>query len=197
VDGSARQSTEAWSGGARGETVVGAQLDALTELGAIALHDRRIPGTRTNIDDIAVTSAGVWVIHAKRYVGERPEAYTGGGIFGCSGTTRLKLGGRKKDALIEGVVRQVEKLQATLGETIPVRGALCFVESDWPLTGGDLTIRGVRVVWPKRLRKEFVAVVNAILILWKSRLRSPRRFRLRSRCRLLGTRERLCRAIRS
>lgn len=157
VDGSARQSTEAWSGGARGETVVGAQLDALAEHGVIALHDRRIPGARTNIDHIAVTTAGVWVIDAKRYVGKRPEAYIEGGFLGFGGTARLKVGGRKKDALIDGVASQVERVQAACGEATPVRGVLCFVNSDWPLIGGDLTIRGIRVVWPKRLRKELTA----------------------------------------
>ena len=34
------------------------------------LHDRRIPGTRANIDHIAVASSAVWVIDAKRYNGK-------------------------------------------------------------------------------------------------------------------------------
>ena len=33
---------------------------------------------------------------------------------------------------------------------IPVAGMLCFVEADWPLLGGDFTIDGVRVLWPKK-----------------------------------------------
>jgi len=28
---------------------------------------------------------------------------------------------------------------------------LCFVEADWPLIGGSFTVRGVEVLWPKRL----------------------------------------------
>ena len=32
-------------------------------------------------------------------------------------------------------------------------GALCFVEADWPLIGGAFGIRGVQVLWPKRLGK--------------------------------------------
>ena len=27
---------------------------------------------------------------------------------------------------------------------------LCFVEADWPLMGGDFTIAGVSVLWPKK-----------------------------------------------
>ncbi|GGH44366.1 nuclease-related domain-containing protein [Microbacterium album] len=163
MDDAARQSTQAWSAGAVGETVVGAQLDGLADLGVIALHDRRIPGSRANIDHLAVTTAGVWVIDAKRYRGKRPEAYTEGGFLGFGGTTRLKVGGRKKDALIDGVARQVDVVQEAVGEAVPVRGVLCFVEGDWPLIAGDLTIRGIRVVWPKRLRKEFVTAGDGSL----------------------------------
>jgi hypothetical protein len=31
------------------------------------LHDRRIPGSRANIDHIAIAATGVWVIDSKRY----------------------------------------------------------------------------------------------------------------------------------
>ena len=34
------------------------------------LHDRRIPGSKANIDHIAITAAGIWVIDAKRYKGD-------------------------------------------------------------------------------------------------------------------------------
>ncbi len=34
------------------------------------LHDRRIPGSRANIDHIAIATSGVWVIDAKRYKGK-------------------------------------------------------------------------------------------------------------------------------
>jgi hypothetical protein len=36
---------------------------------------------------------------------------------------------------------------------VPVRGALCFVDADWPLIGGSFTIRGVEVRSPRRLAK--------------------------------------------
>ena len=33
------------------------------------LHDRRIPGRRSNIDHLAVSPSGIWVIDSKRYAG--------------------------------------------------------------------------------------------------------------------------------
>lgn len=36
---------------------------------------------------------------------------------------------------------------------LPVIGALCIVEADWPLIGGAFTTRGVHALWPKRLAK--------------------------------------------
>jgi hypothetical protein len=53
------QSTKAWDTGAAGEQVVGARLDGLTGDGLTVLHDRRIPGTRANIDHLVVSRAGV------------------------------------------------------------------------------------------------------------------------------------------
>ncbi len=73
-----RQSTRAWSIGAAGEEIVGARLDAIASERIRVLHDRRIPGSRANIDHLLVTPGGVWVIDAKRYRG-RPELRIEGG----------------------------------------------------------------------------------------------------------------------
>ena len=67
-----RQSTKAWSTGAAGEERLGRLLDVLRSEGCRTLHDRRVPGTRANIDHVVVSPGGVWVIDAKRYKG-RPE----------------------------------------------------------------------------------------------------------------------------
>jgi hypothetical protein len=159
VDDSPRRSTSVWAQGAVGEERVAAQLDALAEVGVIALHDRRIPGTKANIDHIAVTPWGVWVIDAKRYLNKRPDIVTEGGFLGIGGTDRLTVGGRKRDNLVDGMLWQLEKVRSALGETASVRGALCFVEADWPLIGGHFSVRGVRVVWPRRLPKELLQTV--------------------------------------
>jgi hypothetical protein len=65
------QSISAWERGYEGEHRLGKYLESLHDgKSVIVLHDRRIPGTQTNIDHIAITCSGdVWVIDAKRYAG--------------------------------------------------------------------------------------------------------------------------------
>jgi hypothetical protein len=153
VDDRPRRSTEAWAKGVIGEERVAAVLDPLRDVGVVTLHDRRIPGSRANIDHIAITPWGVWVVDAKRYVNKRPGVISEGGFLGLGATDRLTVGGRKKDELVQGVLRQVEQVTEVVGDAAPVRGALAFVDADWPLIGGDFMVRGVAVLWPKRLAK--------------------------------------------
>ncbi|MDP9256880.1 MAG: NERD domain-containing protein, partial [Actinomycetota bacterium] len=54
--------------------------------------------------------------------------------------------------LVDGVRKQVELVRDVVGD-LPVTGALCFVEADWPLIGGAFITREVHVLWPKRLVK--------------------------------------------
>lgn len=102
------QSTRAWQGGAIGEEVLAERLKELPD-SARVLHDRRIPGTRSNIDHIAVTPSGVWVIDAKRYKGQRPSLHVEGGLIRPRVET-LRVGGRDKTKLVDGVRSQVEKV---------------------------------------------------------------------------------------
>ncbi|MGN6302380.1 MAG: nuclease-related domain-containing protein, partial [Angustibacter sp.] len=67
------QSTRAWAVGARGEEQLGQALNGLADRGVLVLHDRRIPRTTANIDHIAVSPTGVYVIDAKRYKNQRPS----------------------------------------------------------------------------------------------------------------------------
>lgn len=62
-----RQSTTAWHTGALGEERLGRRLNELASDTMRVLHDRRIPGTRANIDHIAITPTGIYVIDAKKY----------------------------------------------------------------------------------------------------------------------------------
>jgi hypothetical protein len=153
VDDRPRRSTQVWAQGAAGEERVAETLDQLAGVGVIALHDRRIPGSRVNIDHVAITPWGIWVIDAKRYLNKRPGVVTEGGFLGFGGTARLTVGGRKKDELVEGVLGQVDRVKAVVGDASPVRGALAFVDADWPFIGGDFIVRGVAVLWPRRLAK--------------------------------------------
>jgi len=153
------QSTTAWARGARGEELLGARLDRLTAHGVQVLHDRRIPGSRANIDHIAVSSTGVHVIDAKRYTG-RPALRVEGGILRPR-VERLVVGSRDRTRLVEGIHRQVGLVRAALDAAelpeVPVHGTLCFLEADWPLIGGSFVIADVAVTWPKKLAERLVA----------------------------------------
>ena len=153
------QRITAWQKGAHGETILGRRLDTLTQQGVQVLHDRRIPGTKANIDHIAVGPRGVFVIDAKRYTGA-PSLRTSGGLFEPR-RERLMVGTRDCTHLVGGVHRQVSLVENALGAAgftdIPVFGMLCFVEADWPLLGGDFLIDNVEVLWPKRAAKRITA----------------------------------------
>ena len=145
------QSTTAWDTGALGEERLGNGLNKRSSPSLRVLHDRRIPGTRANIDHLAVTPNGVYIIDAKRYVDKRPALRVEGGLLRPR-TETLMVGGRNKNKLVDGMLKQLEVVvRAVLGPEVPVTGVLCFIESDWPLFGGDFTTQGVMVTWPKRL----------------------------------------------
>jgi hypothetical protein len=147
------QSTRAWATGATGEERIGRMLDGLADHGVRLLHDRRIPGTRANIDHIAISPAGVFVIDTKRYQG-RPQLRVEGGLLRPR-VEKLIVGRRDCTKLVEGVKKQVELVRAAMvpidpAGSIPVTGILCFVDADWPLIGGSFAISGIRVAWPKK-----------------------------------------------
>jgi hypothetical protein len=145
-----RPNTKSWDRGAIGEERLGARLNALAADGLAVLHDRRIPGSKANIDHIAITPGGIWVIDAKRYKG-RPELKIEGGILRPR-VEKLLVGRRDCTKLVDGVLKQVDVVRDLVGD-VPVTGALCFIEADWPLIGGAFSTRGVHVLWPKRLAK--------------------------------------------
>lgn len=145
-----RPHTKSWDRGAIGEERLGARLNALAADDLTVLHDRRIPGSKANIDHIAITPGGIWVIDAKRYKG-RPELKIEGGILRPR-LEKLLVGRRDCTKLVDGVLKQVDVVRDLVGD-VPVIGVLCFLEADWPLIGGAFSTRGVHVLWPKRLAK--------------------------------------------
>lgn len=148
-------STRAWDTGAIGEERLGHRLNEMATERVRLLHDRRIPGSRANIDHIAVTPTGVYVIDAKRYKG-RPSLRIEGGILRPR-TERLLVGTRDCSKLVDGVVGQVQVVRDIVDAEVPIMGVLCFVEADWPLIGGAFTIRAVDVTWPRRLYARLTA----------------------------------------
>ncbi len=145
-----RQATTAWERGAIGEERLGSRLDGLASKHVAVLHDRRIVGTRANIDHLVVTRGGVWVVDAKRYKG-RPELKVEGGILRPR-VEKVLVGRRDCTRLVDGVLKQVDRVRDVVDD-VPVAGVLCFVEADWPLVGGAFQSRGVQVLWPRRLAR--------------------------------------------
>ena len=146
------QSTRAWERGAIGEEMLAERLAELP-VDTRVLHDRRIRGTRANIDHIVVSRAAVWVIDANGYKGKRPSLHVEGGLIRPR-VESLRVGGRDRTKLVTGVQSQVERVVAALDDsTIPVIGVLCFLDADWPLLGGSFTLDGVEVLWPRLLVK--------------------------------------------
>lgn len=149
------QSTTAWRTGAAGEERLGGILDSLADRGVRALHDRRIPRSRANIDHIAIGPAGVFVIDAKRYKG-RPSLRVEGGILRPR-TETLMVGSRRSNNLIDGMHKQLAVVQGVIGREVPITGMLVFLEADWPLIGGAFVTQQVKVLWPKKAAETITA----------------------------------------
>ena len=151
------QHIRAWQSGERGEIAVANVLDRLAAKSIPALHDRRIPNRRSNIDHIAIGPAGVYVIDAKRYVRQRVEVRRFGGLFSPR-RSELFVGGRRKMNLLSGLEPQEDAVLDALSELeLPtgyiVQPVLCFINADWSLLSGNLSVDGVPVVGPRGLKK--------------------------------------------
>ena len=151
------QSTRAWGVGAVGEEKLGAFLDTLDDDRSVfVLHDRRIPGSRANIDHIVVSAGQVFVIDAKHYRGTVRKKDRGG-LFSIN--YRLYVGGRDRTRLVDGMAKQVAAVRAALGEPmmeefeLRLTPVLCFIEADWPLFARPFQLGGVWVDGPKSLGK--------------------------------------------
>jgi Nuclease-related domain. len=149
-----RRSTRVWKQGAAGEERLARRLDPLASEDIAVLHDRRVPASRANIDHIVVTRGRVWVIDSKSHQG-RLRRSVEGWLIGPR-IERLIVGARDRTELVDGVLGQVELVRGVVGN-VPVTGVLCFTDAQWPLLGGPFTIRGVHVVWPRRLVKLLTA----------------------------------------
>ena len=151
------QSTRAWAVGAVGEERVAARLQAAADRGVLALHDRRIPGSRANIDHLAIGPAGVCVIDAKRYENAEIRVRRVGGLF-TQRRDELLVRGRVRNDLVAGLDKQVAAVHAALEAggrgDVPVIGVLCFVDGLFPLFNKGFRV-GAPVSWcsPGSLRR--------------------------------------------
>ena len=149
------QSTQAWEVGAVGEERLGAFLDTLDDdRSRFVLHDRRIPGSRANIDHIVVSSGEVFVIDAKHYRGTVRRVDKGGWF---SVDDRLYVGRRDCTKLIAGMAKQLTAVREALGEAtmqefeLRLTPVVCFVDAEWSLFARPFQLGGVWVEWPRSL----------------------------------------------
>jgi hypothetical protein len=151
------QSTRAWERGSIGEHKL---AEALADVPDIKLlHDRRIPGTRGNIDHIVVAPAGIFVVDAKLYKGTI-QIRDVGGLFKVD--KRLYVGRRDCSRLAENMGWQVQAVQrALLAESYqplpPITPILCFVDGDWPLLFPPEEFKGVRLEGIRSIKRLLAA----------------------------------------
>ena len=146
------QSTKAWEKGSVGEQRLAAGLAKRLGDRAVLIHDRKIPGTRANIDHIVVAATGIWIVDAKKYKG-KVERRDVGGWFKTD--LRLYVGGRDRTKLCEGMTRQVAAVRTAVGDLdVPVHPVLCFVDADWSFFAKPFELHGVSVTWGKALSEK-------------------------------------------
>ena len=126
----------AWAIGAEGERQTAAVLARLEADGYRVLHDRRIPGSRANIDHIVVGPTGVFVVETKSW---------SGAVRVKDGTIRVA---GRRSAVIDQVAREADAVAVALPGT-QVTPIVCVHRADLPLH--PLEVDGVRVVGPKGL----------------------------------------------
>lgn len=150
----AAEGATAWEAGAHGEQRLAQFLQREVGHSTILLHDRDVPGTKGNIDHLAITRNGVWVIDAKNYTGavklwtrqtsERPEQ-------------RLYVNGWNQTKLVQRMQWQLDHVRAALGGVpVAVIPAICFVDTDWT-SPPPFRIDGVWITDPSALAELLAA----------------------------------------
>jgi hypothetical protein len=145
------QSTKAWAQGASGERQLAESLNARVGDRAVLLNDRSVPKTRGNIDHIAISPSGVWVIDAKNYKG-KVERRNKGVFFAPD--YRIYVNGRDRTKFVgpDGMGWQLEAVRSALvGIDVPVRGVICFTDAEWGLFSSPIDYDGVLVTGPRDL----------------------------------------------
>lgn len=151
------QHTRAWAAGAKGERAVGQTLDGLANRGVVTLHDRRIPGTKANIDHIAIASSGIYVIDTKYREKGRVAKRPDGPIWNRS-PGRLYVGGRNATSLVGKMAGQVSAVMAALeavpgARVVPIQPMLVFVNAEWGYFSSPFDLAGVWVGPRKAMAK--------------------------------------------
>jgi hypothetical protein len=142
--------------GGRGEAAVAGSLEARTAGGpTVLLHDRRMPRGRGNVDHLAISPNGIFVIDAKDWKGKVSVSTP---LFGKS---KLLIAGRDRTKLLDGLDRQVAAVENALGDAArswPIQGVLCFTKADLPMLGlGTTKMRSHLLLYRKAMAKRLNA----------------------------------------
>ena len=113
--------------------------------GVRLLNERRVPGARATVDHLAVGARGVTVIDA---VYEKGRARVVDG--------RLLIDGEDRTMLVRDLMRQVEVIRLGLAASpsIPVNGAICWVEPDGLPRVRKLELGGILIDGPRAIAEE-------------------------------------------
>lgn len=139
--------TIAWRKGQEGEVALGELLDRrrTVERDIEVLHDRRIPGSKANIDHIVIAPSAVYVVNAKKWTGKIEVKNP------ILGTDRLIVGGRDRTRQVESSAEEGRVVEEALESDVPVRAALCFVEGEWAGLWRSSWVNGTLVASPRGL----------------------------------------------
>ena len=119
-----------WIKGAAGEYLMDQSLHKHVNKDAIILTDRRVPGTKSNIDHIVIAPSGVWIIDSKNWKGK--IEYKAESMMSVN--TRLYVGGRDRTSETESIYGLVIPVAQVIGDrSVPIHPALVFIDGDWSL----------------------------------------------------------------
>lgn len=134
-----------YAAGAAGERATAARIDPMAREGWTILHDRALPGTRANVDHLAISPTGaVFMPDTKRWSARYPVTVQGG---------RLWHGTRDVTGRLRGLHHEAATASRVLGvpvtPVIAMQGAPLRDAHGRPAT--ELRIDGVRIVPAVRL----------------------------------------------
>lgn len=152
------QSQVAFAKGAAGERKVADMLQGLPSISL--LHNRKLAVTRRDgdIDHLAITSVGVFIIDTKHYAGSSISLKSTGGLLGPL-REQLLINGREHRALLDGMAKQLEAVGAaasswegTVLGAVPIHGILSFVDGNFGGSSG-FRIDGVLCTGPNGTKR--------------------------------------------
>jgi hypothetical protein len=136
-----------WRRGARGERRTARKLDRLTDHGWIIFHDLAVPGSRANIDHLAVGPSGIFLIDSKNWRGRL--------VFAPDGT--LWHGSYPMTAALATIGIEVAAITGALGTPSPTVEPLLVIHGS-AIPWGEQFLGGVGIVPGRQLVPTLLAL---------------------------------------